>query len=283
MHSKSSIDDLGGQAAVAGAMPRTDTTKFSPGRWSSDQLRPPLFYPSSSQSKAATEQQSSPSTPSHQQSHSETQETYRSGTLYAPRPNRPSSSSSLPLPSQTPFSALPAFGESHDTNHGHGHTHNHGALPQVTENVQSNYDFTTSHGSSYDLTRLDTSENSSSSSSSPTSYHQLTASSLAQHTFPSSIPTLSTNSSSRNSSASSSLPPPTPPTVHTPPLPDADALSGRRSSNGCGTWAKFGSSAPYLPFLSHAPPPKDSYISVETMDGEYRLIVRLPGFKRDCM
>ncbi|KAG6917328.1 hypothetical protein DXG01_002986 [Tephrocybe rancida] len=35
------------------------------------------------------------------------------------------------------------------------------------------------------------------------------------------------------------------------------------------------------PFLSHAPPPPDSWIEVETSAGEYRLVVRLPGFRRD--
>ncbi|EPQ56949.1 hypothetical protein GLOTRDRAFT_115074 [Gloeophyllum trabeum ATCC 11539] len=39
--------------------------------------------------------------------------------------------------------------------------------------------------------------------------------------------------------------------------------------------------APYEPFLSHAPPPGDSWIAVETSQREYRLIVRLPGFRRD--
>lgn len=38
---------------------------------------------------------------------------------------------------------------------------------------------------------------------------------------------------------------------------------------------------PHEPFLSHAPPPADSWIEVETTQGEYRLNVRLPGFTRD--
>ncbi|KAF9059577.1 hypothetical protein BDP27DRAFT_1198416, partial [Rhodocollybia butyracea] len=37
----------------------------------------------------------------------------------------------------------------------------------------------------------------------------------------------------------------------------------------------------YAPFLSHMPPPADSWIEVETTPGEYRLNIRLPGFKRD--
>lgn len=39
----------------------------------------------------------------------------------------------------------------------------------------------------------------------------------------------------------------------------------------------------FEPFLSHAPPPADSWIEVETRAGEYRLNVRLPGFKRDAI
>ena len=39
----------------------------------------------------------------------------------------------------------------------------------------------------------------------------------------------------------------------------------------------------YEPFLSHAPPPADSWIEVETTAGEYRLNVRLPGFRRDAI
>ena len=35
------------------------------------------------------------------------------------------------------------------------------------------------------------------------------------------------------------------------------------------------------PFLSHAPPPPDCWIEVETMRTEYKLTVRLPGFARD--
>lgn len=40
---------------------------------------------------------------------------------------------------------------------------------------------------------------------------------------------------------------------------------------------------PYATFLSHAPPPADSWLEVETKPSEYRLNVRLPGFQRDGM
>ena len=77
-------------------------------------------------------------------------------------------------------------------------------------------------------------------------------------------------SSDRASSVSDRpLPPPEPPTVLTPPPPP---LSQDR-----------GPAAPYEPFLAHAPPPQDSYIAVDTKPAEYRLLVRLPGFKRDAM
>ena len=62
------------------------------------------------------------------------------------------------------------------------------------------------------------------------------------------------------------LPKPAPPTVLTPPPPPrADAGSAHE------------------PFLSHAPPPQDSYIAVETSASEYRLIINLPGYRRDSM
>ncbi|KAI0829841.1 hypothetical protein BC628DRAFT_1416855 [Trametes gibbosa] len=65
------------------------------------------------------------------------------------------------------------------------------------------------------------------------------------------------------------LPPPAPPTVLTPPPPP---LSTDR-----------GPTAPYEPFLAHAPAPQDSFIAVDTKPTEYRLIVRLPGFRRDAI
>ncbi|KAI0297090.1 hypothetical protein BC826DRAFT_907907, partial [Russula brevipes] len=37
------------------------------------------------------------------------------------------------------------------------------------------------------------------------------------------------------------------------------------------------------PFLSDAPPPPDSWIAVETSPVEYRLVARLPGFRRDAI
>ena len=69
--------------------------------------------------------------------------------------------------------------------------------------------------------------------------------------------------------ASRSLPPPAPPTILDPPPVRSSIARSYR--------------APHEPFLSDAPPPPDSWIAVETSPGEYRLIARLPGFRRDAM
>ncbi|KAI0949138.1 hypothetical protein AcW1_008833 [Taiwanofungus camphoratus] len=67
----------------------------------------------------------------------------------------------------------------------------------------------------------------------------------------------------------SQLPPPAPPVVLTPPPPPSNEERRPR--------------APHEPFLAHSPPPQDSYIAVETKPREYRLLVRLPGFRRDAI
>ncbi|KAL6300478.1 hypothetical protein BKA93DRAFT_752691 [Sparassis latifolia] len=64
-----------------------------------------------------------------------------------------------------------------------------------------------------------------------------------------------------------SMPPPAPPTVLTPP-PSNEERCPR---------------APHDSFLAHSPPPTDSYIAVETNPHEYKLLVRLPGFRRDAI
>ncbi|KAJ7282876.1 hypothetical protein C8J57DRAFT_1055844 [Mycena rebaudengoi] len=88
-------------------------------------------------------------------------------------------------------------------------------------------------------------------------------------------PTAITRSSSLRPGSSSSIPPPEPPVV-LPSAPDALDLLPRATASGVRN-----STASYEPFLSHAPAPVDSWIEVETTAAEYRLIVRLPGFKRD--
>ncbi|KAJ7495847.1 hypothetical protein B0H11DRAFT_1716419 [Mycena galericulata] len=111
---------------------------------------------------------------------------------------------------------------------------------------------------------------------------------------PSPAPTAGATAIRRSPSASSSAtyPPPEPPVIlhgdgdgDNPGAlavggqwPEAPPLGSRTSATSQGSRA---SGASYEPFLSHAPPPVDSWIEVETTPGEYRLIVRLPGFKRD--
>ncbi|KAJ6625775.1 hypothetical protein B0H10DRAFT_589928 [Mycena sp. CBHHK59/15] len=90
--------------------------------------------------------------------------------------------------------------------------------------------------------------------------------------------------------APEAFPPPEPPVI-LPTAPDAPggvaALAAETCEGEAGSRASAAStgttrsSASYEPFLSHAPPPVDSWIEVETTQAEYRLIVRLPGFKRD--
>lgn len=62
------------------------------------------------------------------------------------------------------------------------------------------------------------------------------------------------------------------------------------SDSGCSTLssgsvgsATTTASAPYVPFLSQLPAPNGTYLEVETKLTEYVLHVRLPGFKRDAM
>ena len=71
------------------------------------------------------------------------------------------------------------------------------------------------------------------------------------------------------SSSNRGLPPPAPPTI-------LDPLPARSNSF-------LRPHAPHEPFLCDAPPPPDSWITVETSPVEYRLVARLPGFGRDAM
>lgn len=73
---------------------------------------------------------------------------------------------------------------------------------------------------------------------------------------------------SRLSSNSSSYPAPEAPVILIPPT----------QAERCGEDANR--RAPYDSFLCHDPPP-DTWIAVETSSSEYRLVVRLPGFRRD--
>ena len=70
-------------------------------------------------------------------------------------------------------------------------------------------------------------------------------------------------------SSSRGMPPPAPPTILDPPPARSNSTRNSR--------------APHEPFLSDAPAPPDSWIAVETTQVEYRLVARLPGFRRDAM
>ncbi|KAJ7713468.1 hypothetical protein B0H14DRAFT_3016454, partial [Mycena olivaceomarginata] len=70
------------------------------------------------------------------------------------------------------------------------------------------------------------------------------------------------------------FPPPEPPVI-LPTAPDAppDAIPpNSRANSGATLTARAGCTADELPFLNHAPPPVDSWIEVETTQGEYRTL-----------
>ena len=99
-----------------------------------------------------------------------------------------------------------------------------------------------------------------------------TSAPLARPTsLPHSIVNGSLDSQLTSCSGGSRFPPPQPPTVLTPPPPPSATENTRTR-------------APYEPFLPRdQPPPDRTYIAVETLNTEYRLIIRLFGFQRDSM
>lgn len=207
-------------------------------------------------------------------------------------PSASSSTSSLPLPSHTPIGLLLTSGPSHQGTR----------LARVVEQVQSEF---TAAGESI----RSGSDSDSPFSNPPASPDEFTThrrhssprindpvslfestdrlsrgyARLSTSTTESTATTsTSVSNSSRSSTASSYISPPTPPQVHTPPT--QLSISGYIQREGqYNTREENRKSAPYEPFLSHAPPPADAHIDVETTDQEYRLIVRLPGYKRDAM
>lgn len=204
------------------------------------------------------------------------QETH--GAIHSPTPSRPSSTLSLPLPSQMPFFAIPPVTFAPVS-----------PLPHISEHVQA---CSSTMSPESDVQATSTSRSPPLSSlmcrrrSSSGSVNEL-ASNLFRSEGCSSNPlrlcqpeSLLSDSSSRMSTAStasSSLPPPTPPTIHSPPPsslhPD---LNTKYSDN------EERKRAPYA-FLNQAPPPNDAHLVTEMGDNEYRLIAKLPGFERDCI
>ncbi|KAI0744110.1 hypothetical protein C8Q80DRAFT_879161 [Daedaleopsis nitida] len=193
--------------------------------------------------------------------------------VLSPRPMRPpgvpdrGSTASLPLPADTPYHTLPSFPG--------------GTIQEDTEMRSAAPTRPSSSRPSVSANQASTS--SIPSSSSPSSWQTRRSPSVASDLEREEFMTLVANRildrnyscASRVSSDAASavsdrpLPPPAPPTVLTPPPPP---LSQDR-----------GPTAPYEPFLAHAPPPQDSFIAVDTKPAEYRLLVRLPGFKRDAI
>lgn len=193
------------------------------------------------------------------------------GGIHAPRPMRPpgvpdrGSTASLPLPADTPYHILP--------------TYPGGPIPEDQEMRSAAPSRPTSSrpsvGGHHSSTSSIPSSSSAQSRRSPTlvsdlehdEFMSLVANRMFDRAYSSAARVDSDNASSIMSDRP--LPPPAPPTVLTPPPPP---LSTDR-----------GPTAPYEPFLAHAPAPQDSFISVDTRPTEYRLIVKLPGFRRDAM
>ena len=190
--------------------------------------------------------------------------------ILAPRPMRPpglpdrSSTASLPLPADTPFHTLPSLAggviQEDQEMHSAAPTRPSSSRPTAGPNQAST--------SSIPSSSSRTARRSPSlvSDLEHEEFMSLVASRIFDRAY-SSAARASVDCPSPGSARS--LPPPAPPTVLTPPPPP---LSQDR-----------GPAAPYEPFLAHAPPPQDSYIAVDTRPTEYRLVVRLPGFKRDSM
>ncbi|KAI0373956.1 hypothetical protein BV20DRAFT_1033402 [Pilatotrama ljubarskyi] len=196
----------------------------------------------------------------------------RPSPIHAPRPMRPpgvpdrGSTASLPLPANTPYHILPSYG---------------GAPIQEDTEMRSAAPSRPSSSRPSAVPNPSTSSIPSSSSSkqavrSPTlvsdlehdEFMSLVANRMFDRAY-SSAARADGGDSASSILSDRPLPPPAPPTVLTPPPPP---LSTDR-----------GPTAPYEPFLARAPAPRDSYIAVDTKPAEYRLVIRLPGFRRDAI
>ncbi|TFK84572.1 hypothetical protein K466DRAFT_220685 [Polyporus arcularius HHB13444] len=188
--------------------------------------------------------------------------------IHSPRPLRPAgvpdrgSTASLPLPEDTPYHTLPSFPgpiQEDQEMRSAAPTRPSSSRPSVAQHQASTSSIPSS--SSWQTRRSP----SVVSDLERDEFMSLVANRVLDRAYSSTV-------RSPDGVASISdrpLPPPAPPTVLTPPPPP---LSQDR-----------GPAAPYEPFLAHAPPPQDSYIAVDTKPAEYRLLVRLPGFKRDAI
>ncbi|KZT10788.1 uncharacterized protein LAESUDRAFT_350027 [Laetiporus sulphureus 93-53] len=200
--------------------------------------------------------------------------------IHSPRPVRPTAGSdrcstvSLPLPSHTPYHTLPELSGSmtqESINMGEGlnlpyflsSSSSSSAVSVPTQSSSASMDPTT--GPSHSAVRSP-----SQSSYSDWAYERSISppfSRLLERAYSHSC--WGSLSPLTPSPDPSTLPPPAPPVVLTPPPPPLSEGTSER--------------APHEPFLAHEPAPNDSYIAVETNPREYRLLVKLPGFRRDAI
>lgn len=158
-----------------------------------------------------------------------------------------SSTTSLLLPLQTPYNLLPRM-----DNQSPSEASGRRPLPSLPQTNAGIHDPQSKQPS------LSNVLSSSQPSSPPPPYSRNTLPDDQMHTPASSGPSFN----------SSMYPAPEAPVILTPPT-----QAERRGEDA-------NRRAPYDSFLCHSPPP-DTWIAVETSPSEYRLIVRLPGFRRD--
>ena len=189
--------------------------------------------------------------------------------IHSPRPTRPpgvpdrGSTASLPLPADTPYHTLPPFPggtieedqemRSAAPSRPSSSRQTTGALQASTSSRPPSLSWQTQRSPSF------------SSDLEQEEFMALVANRILDRAY-SSVARLASDGPS--STSDRPFPPPAPPTVLTPPPPPSQEL---------------GPTAPYKPFLAHAPAPQESFIAVDTKPTEYRLVVRLPGFRRDAM
>lgn len=200
-------------------------------------------------------------------------QSYGPAIIHSPSPTRPawpaqSSSVSLPLPMQTPYFSLPKVApadEAQQKKHGGSTGERHPLAPSESKG----FDPTTAASTHRSPPRPPPDSSAAPSTSPPRHVHSPEPESSYHGANMRSAPSMFPRPMSSGASSSHSYPPPAPPTILTPPPVEFEANPRTQ--------------APYEPFLSHAPPPEDSWIAVETSQTEYKLIVRLPGFRRDGM
>ncbi|KAH7888877.1 hypothetical protein F5I97DRAFT_1804109 [Phlebopus sp. FC_14] len=178
------------------------------------------------------------------------------------------STASLPLPSQTPYNLLPRVAGSSSSdapmfrNHSLQSLFNEASerrhLP-APPSINTVHDDASKPSTSQHLTPSEPAWTPQATPSSPPPPYSRFLS--PEEPIP------STRSLSRTSSSTPSIPAPEAPVILTPPPQNEGSSDAQRR-------------APYNSFLCHAPPP-DTWIAVETFESEYRLLVRLPGFRRD--